>query len=297
MTELPDGIAAVLDPMPGYRVETSACTGLVLSNGAHVLEWAPTGSTDVLWTSRKSNFTPGTAIRGGVPICFPWFGNGRPGDLQPAHGFARLVEWPLVDVAVDADGTATLVFELRGEDVTAQPHADHFPPGSVARYTVRMGAQLDLALTVVAGAERLDVEEALHTYFSVGNVTKTHLDGLDHSAYWSKVTGQMKCQVGEVRFESETDRIYKAKGSVTIVDELLGRKICVRKDNSAKTVVWNPWVDKAKAMADFGDDEWTGMLCVETANVGESLVHLAPGESHTMSATISLPKPKLKPQD
>ncbi|HSN43110.1 MAG TPA: D-hexose-6-phosphate mutarotase [Propionibacteriaceae bacterium] len=294
MTELPDGITAVLDPMPGYRVETSACTGLVLRHGAHVLDWAPTGHQNVLWTSRKSHFEIGTPIRGGVPICFPWFGNGRSGDLKPAHGFARIVEWPLVDVAVDEDGTATLVFELRGDDVTSQPHSDHFPPGSIARYTVRMGAKLDLALTVVAGAERLDVEEALHTYFSVGNITKTHLVGLDNSPYWNKVTGHSKCQVGDVRFEGETDRIYKARGSVSIVDELLGRKVKVGKDNSAKTVVWNPWVDKAKGMPDFSDEEWTGMLCVETANVGDALIHLAPGESHTMCASIEIVIPKKK---
>ena len=174
--ELPAGITLVDDPVPGLRITTPAAEGFVTLQGAHLTHWQPVGADPVLWTSRDSRFARGTAIRGGVPVCFPWFGPGRdqenPGQpsLDPNHGWARLVDWKLCSAGVDEQGQAELTFELDGRQVADQPHPELFPADAVVRYSMRLGAMLDLRLEVIAGEVLVDVEEALHVYFAVEDV-------------------------------------------------------------------------------------------------------------------------------
>lgn len=282
---LPSGITEeTTNGLLAYRIETPAARGLVYVQGAHVAGWAPGGADDVLWLSEKTFLEPGKPIRGGVPICFPWFGPGRSGDQQPAHGFARVATWRLVDARVD-DDVATLELELTGADVEK---ADDFPQDFLARYRVRMGRELELALAVTAGEQPLDFEEALHSYLSVGDIRQVRVVGLDGAGYLDKLDGERKVQHGDVEFTSETDRVYRCSGTTEVVDQAGGRRVLVTKQHSDDTVVWNPWVDKSRAMPDFGDDEWTGMCCVETANALGDAVSLAPGETHVMVAKLSV---------
>lgn len=283
---LPEGITAeTVNGLDAWRISTPLASGLVFAQGAHVAEWAPTGAAPVLWLSKQSFFERGKAIRGGVPVCFPWFGPGRSGQMAPAHGFARLSLWRLDAAEVDASGEATLALVLTGSDVE---DLGGFPEDFTARLVVSMGSALQLTLTVTAGEQELDFEEALHSYFSVSDARRVQVDGLDQARYLDKVSGAEDVQQGAIEFTSETDRVYFDDGTCRILDEEAGRVVTVEKAQSANTVVWNPWIDTSQRMTDFGDDGWTGMCCVETANVLDNAVHLAPGQGHSMTLAVTL---------
>lgn len=278
------------DPLPGVEARPYGGHYTILDHGAHVLAWQPPGERPVLWTSRKSQFEPGVAIRGGVPVIFPWFGSGRTGSLKPAHGFARTVPWRrvLVDDGLDSGGPFTVEYVL---DDSATGHPDAFPHQYQAALVARFGSdELEVALTVTNTCdEEFSFEAALHTYLAVGDIRHVHLAGLDGLTYLDTVPGAPsgpQIQQGLVRFSAETDRLYDHTGEVLVVDEDWGRTLRVTKDGSATTVVWNPWVAKAAAMGDFGDDEWPEMLCIEAANVRHHAVTLAPGDSHRMAQRI-----------
>ena len=274
------------------RVATALATGELYLQGAHVAAWTPAGADPVIWMSGASHFAPGEPIRGGIPICFPWFGPGRePGLAPPAHGFARLAGWRLVG-AEDRDGEVTLTLRLTDADTAGVDAAAAWPHPFTATYTVTFGQELTVALTVRnTGQEEISYEEALHTYLAVSDVRTTTVQGLDGATYLDKAPGagpDLVTQEGEVTFTAETDRVYASTGTVVVDDAGAGRRIGVEKDGSANTVVWNPWVAKAAAMPDYGDDEWPGMVCVETANALEDAVVLAPGEEHTTTARYTV---------
>ncbi|MCM3660519.1 D-hexose-6-phosphate mutarotase [Georgenia satyanarayanai] len=294
-TALPDSVTAAEGEggLPVLRVATALATGEVYLHGAHVTAWTPAGADPVLWVSNASRFVPGEAIRGGVPICFPWFGAGRePGLAPPPHGFARLAPWRLVAAEEDDGGAVTLTLELTDADVADVPAAQAWPHAFTATYTVTFGRELTLALTVEnTGEGEISYEEALHTYLAVADARTTTVQGLDGATYLDKAPGGAPDHVtqrGDVAFTAETDRVYGSTGTVVVVDESAGRRIGIDKDGSANTVVWNPWVDKAAAMPDYGDDEWPSMVCVETANALDAAISLAPGARHTMTARYAV---------
>lgn len=267
-----------------------AGSGAARAYGAHVISWAPAGFDPVLWVSSRAKDSVGEAIRGGVPICFPWFGPGRSGDLKPAHGFARITEWKLADRIRNNDdvAAATARFILTHEDIDPQVRSA-FPYPFRAAYAVSVGAELSMSLTVTnTGPTAFEFEEALHTYLSVGDSRRISIEGLGGARYFDKVTQQEQEQAGAIAITDETDRVYYSDDTVQVKDPTLARTITVAKEGSANTVVWNPWSEKSKAMADFADDEWQSMVCVETANVLDNAVRLDAGESHTMTQILSI---------
>ena len=276
--DLPDGVTRETDPhgLQRLRVATPSAVATVYLHGGHVTHYQPRGQSPVLFMSAESRFAPGQPIRGGVPVIFPWFGPHPFDPKAPAHGFARTTQWTLGDVTKDGDSvTVTLVM---GSTSTVQ-----------LRYAVTVGTALGLSLTVENhDARALQFQEALHTYLAVSDVRQVSVKGLSGRDYVDKVDGmKRKTQPGLIRITGETDRVYlDTPDDVTVEDPGLNRRIIVAKEGSASTVVWNPWIEKAKKMPDFGDDEWPHMLCVETANVAENAVTLAPGASHTMRATV-----------
>lgn len=262
------------------RIDTSRCTGEVYLHGAHVTHFQPRGHADVLWVSTQSAFADGKAIRGGVPICFPWFGPLASDPTAPGHGWARTRAWSIA--SVDDDGKGDVI-------VTLQVTIDHFD----LSYSVTFGETLTMAITVSLSADTTTAatfEEALHTYFSVSDVRTIEIDGLQSARYIDKVDAatEKDASGATIRFDGECDRVYMNTGATCVLhDAGIGRKITVEKSNSINTVVWNPWIDKSKRMADFGDDEWPNMVCIETANVGRTAITLLPGQSHTMTAMIA----------
>ncbi len=280
-------------PIPGLRfeqnhnglisvvIQSAACTGELFLQGAHVTSWQPIGHEPVLWLSQKSNYEKGKPIRGGVPICFPWFGPNANDTTLPAHGFARLQEWQLVG-AQQKDGKA---IELLLE-TTIDPFRLNFQ--------VEFGPELKMTLKTHLPQNAnspQSYEDALHTYFSVSDVHSIAIRGLEPTSFIDKVEhAQLKSATNSpIRIASETDRVYlDTQSDCVLEDAQWKRAIRVSKLGSASTVVWNPWVDKSKRMADFGDAEWPGMVCIETANICDSRIRLSPGESHSTTAVISV---------
>ncbi len=276
-----------VNPLRGIELRDETRHYGVYHHGAHVWAWQPEGHEAVLWMSGKSMYEAGQPIRGGMPVCFPWFGPGPSGDLQPAHGFARLNEWELIDDSHTDDGGLRVEYAIDSTTAVAQPH---WPHKYSARLNVTFGSQeLVVEFTVTNDdVEPITYEEALHTYLAVGDVRQARVAGLDGARYLDKVAGTWLTQDGDVTITGETDRVYLSTGEVTLEDPATGRTLVISKEGSANTVVWNPWVDKSAAMPDFGDDEWPGMICIEAANALEAAITLEPGNSHTMVQRISL---------
>lgn len=290
MTELPPSVR--LDPgdgsLPRLLVTTPVATAEVHLHGAQVTSWRPSGHDDVLWLSGTSRFTAGSAIRGGVPLCFPWFGAHATDPHAPSHGFARVSRWSLDEAREDGDDVVlTLSLTDSAETrASAWPHAFH------AALRVTVGATLGLDLTVHNRDTRaVTVEEAMHTYLRVSDVRQARITGLEGSRYLDKLGGPepVPGAEGPLVLTGATDRIYlDTARTTTVEDPAGGRRTTVRAQASGTTVVWNPWDERAAAMADVEDGGWTRMLCVETSNVGPAALTLEPDATHTMSARFEV---------
>jgi tagaturonate reductase len=273
------GLAAV-------EVTVPAATALIYLHGAHVAGFSPAGHQPVLWLSEFGAYSDDAAIRGGVPICFPWFGTNKTDAAAPNHGWARLADWSLVDTARRGDA-ARLTFQLTqnsaGVPVGFQPFT--------AQYTVTVGAQLELEFAVHNdGTTSFTFEEAFHTYFAVGDVTTTILTGLETLPYLDRSTtpASTGSSLLSVTFHGrEIDRLYPMPPELTLRDTANDRTLAAVSWNAAQTVVWNAGELKAAAIADYGDAEWTETVCVETCNVGDHLVTVAPGATHRMQVSIT----------
>ncbi len=263
-------------------VSGTAATAAICLQGAHLTTWGRHGEPPVVWLSPDARFAPGKSIRGGVPVCWPWFGPHETEARFPAHGFARTVPWAVEAVdAGDADVTR-LEFRLVGDSASRAmwPHACEL------RLEVAVGAALEMALvTRNTGAEPITIGQALHTYFEVSDVRNVRVEGLEDCPYLDKVEGMArKRQSGPVTFDREVDRIYlDHPADCRIVDPGHARAIRIRKSGSASTVLWNPWIEKAAHMGDLGPDGHLRMVCVESANAAGDVVRIAPGVAHRMA--------------
>jgi len=270
-------------------ITTPAATATVYLQGAHLAEWQPAGQEPVLFMSAASAFKTGKAIRGGVPIIFPWFGDRHDGQPGPAHGFARTAEWSFAFAALAGDDLR-LTLTLAPSETSRDLGFDHFH----AAYELTIGRELSMSLTIAnAATTQLTYEEALHTYFAVGDIRKTSVTGLDAGAYMDKRDS------AKVKFQSEsplvltrdTDRVYFLTTATCVIDDAANaREITVAKLNSATTIVWNPWAELAAKMADMTPDGWQTMICIETANADPSAITLAPGATHTLRCIVSVQK-------
>jgi glucose-6-phosphate 1-epimerase len=260
-------------------VASHVAAGEIYLHGAHVTSWQPAGHEPVLWMSRSSLFQAGKPIRGGVPICFPWFGPHGSDPSAPAHGFARTALWEVTEARTTSEGGILLSLQARIDSFSV-------------RFTVEFGSVLRMTLstelaTGISTSHRF--EDALHTYFSVADVRNISIAGLEQVRYIDKVDGaQEKPATGAaIEFTGETDRVYlKTDSECRLHDPGRNRTIVVSKSGSQSTVIWNPWVAKSARMPDFGDHEWPEMVCIETANVGIDAIELAPGTSHSTTVVI-----------
>jgi len=266
------------------RITSPEVVGEMYLHGAHITSWKPAGKEEVLFLSSQSRWEHGRAIRGGVPICFPWFGGKADDPKAPAHGFVRTKAWQLESIAQAGDGVTVSMFTESDED-TKRWWPGEFGLG----YRVTFASELRLELVVTnTGKTSLRFEEALHAYHRVGNILKTRVGGLSTVHYIDKTdSNRMKSQQGEIAIVSETDRVYlNTSDAIELEDPVLRRRTRVAKENSRTTVVWNPWVQKAHSLSDFADDEWMQMICIETSNVSDFAVDLAPGQQHKMKAVV-----------
>jgi glucose-6-phosphate 1-epimerase len=294
------GCAWVAGPAgtPVLDVKTEQCEARVSAYGAHVATWAPVLSGDVvarpgLFCSPRAVWGAGKAIRGGVPVCFPWFGarkdDPRPGGkASVSHGFARTRPWFVERVERAENGRVDVTFLLVSDDDTLAvwPHAFE------ARLTASLGTSLSVTLEVKnVDDDAFDYEAALHSYLTVGDIAQVELHGLEGTRFVDQLDGDKTKQRGRepLRFSGETDAIFVGtKQSVVVVDPGLSRTIRVDKTGSNATVVWNPWLVKATALTDLGGDAWRSFVCVEAANVRPQAVMLSPQATHAISTRLTV---------
>ncbi len=266
---------------PVARLSAGDQTAIVALQGAQVLSWQR-GEQEQLWLSPVARLGISKPVRGGIPVCWPWFGPHPDDDTKPAHGFVRTRPWDMAHTQIAADrGTVAATFVF----ATGSEHAALWPYEAQVQLTVKVGTGLSLSLeTINRGTRPLILSEALHTYFRVSDIAGVSIGGLDGIPYIDKLDGEiLKSQIGPIAIGREVDRIYVgATHDVTLRDG--ARKLAIKSQGSASAVVWNPWDRKTLRLGDMGSpDAYRHMVCIETANAANDLVMLAPAAHHTMS--------------
>jgi len=276
--EAPEGLALA-------KISNAYAEATVYLQGAHLTEWTPHGQAPVLWLSARAVYAKAKAIRGGVPICWPWFGAHPDNPGLPAHGVARTSVWQVTGSGGREDGSTWLAFCLPPSDLSLWPHTT---PVEI-RLTVGKSLEIELS-TRNLGGEPVVIGQALHAYFHVGDVRQARILGLDGCPYVDKTDGgRRKTQAGPLSIAAEVDRIYlDSRADCLIEDPVLGRRIRIRKTGSASTIVWNPWAGKSAQLADLGPDAYLRMVCVESSNADEDRVSLAPGAEHRLSVSYGV---------
>ena len=270
--------------LPVIEIRNEQASAMITLQGAYVLSWAPAGEKEVIWVSDDATFAQGKSIRGGIPICWPWFGPHDNNPAFPAHGFARTVFWQVSKAEPLSSGETQITFILDTQQLDSGIR-DMWPQPTRLQYQVTVGKNLTLELTTFNQSNQpFTVGQALHTYFAVDNISSTTLYGLEDRGYLDKTDNfKEKIQQGPISINSETDRVYQNTPDDVVIDDG-SRKIFIKKSGSQSTVVWNPWEAVATRMGDLGKDGYLNMICVETANAADDVVTIAPGESHTLIA-------------
>lgn len=267
---------------PALRIDTPLASAAVSLHGGQLLSYAPRGLDDLLWLSPVSKRAP-DAIRGGVPVCWPYFGRqGQSADASQ-HGFARNTEWMLTDSSIDSEGVATIELAL----------PEHASTSLRLAQTLHIGHELRQSLTTRnTGAETVAFTQALHTYFHVGDAERVQVSGLDGLTYADKYDGREHVQSGQWNLQDprdpgRSDRIYHRTGNrFALTDPALGRRIDLTTSGSRSLVVWNPGASDIAAIGDAPADGWHRFVCLEAANAGEDVVSLAPGQTHVLQQTV-----------
>jgi D-hexose-6-phosphate mutarotase len=284
--EIPGHVAVVAGNggLSKIVVTTKTSAAEIYLHGAHVTRFQKNGEPPLIFMSAKSWFAPGKPIRGGVPICFPWFGNR---DGEPSHGFARLAEWQLVKTAAAPDGVVTLTFalpQIPGREAWKNLRTE-FVVAVADTLTIELIAANDSCGTP------LEIENCLHTYFHVGDIGAVSITGLESAAFLNFAAGdtgtRMAAENAPIKIQRETNRTYlDTAAAVEIRDVKLKRTVRVEKFNSKSTVVWNPWTTQ-KLPDDFDPAEHKNMVCVESGNVKQNNIHLAPGKQSALKVVLS----------
>lgn len=266
--------------LPLLVVENQRGRAVIALMGAHLMSFQPKGGQEMLWLSPKTALKTGVPIRGGIPLCLPWFGPNTDGG--PQHGFARISEWALIDAEALADGRSRVVLEFAGDETFCPqwPHAFRF------QLEVTVGSEVELALTAEnRSAKAAPLSFAFHTYFAVDDVAKAEVKGLEGATCLDKMDNfAKKQQQGAVQLTNTTDRIYLDVVKSQTVEA--GQAKYTITSEAACAVVWNAWTND-KNIADIGEGNHKGYLCVERGDVAERAVVLDPGMSYTAHMTLA----------
>jgi glucose-6-phosphate 1-epimerase len=287
---LPGRLQAVAGPggLPMLDLDSGAARARISIYAGQVLAFRPAGQAeDLLFASANAYYTPGKAIKGGIPVCWPWFGPDPEGLGRPAHGFVRTRSWQLLETEALADGRVRVRLGLSDSEETRAI----WPRTFALELQATVGETLTTALvTRNRGDTAFTLSQALHSYLRVGDIDRVQVRGLEATRYLDKLDrGTEKRQEGPVRISGEVDRIYTGvPPELAIEDAALGRRIFIRSTGSTSAVVWNPWAAGAAAMADLDATDYRRMLCVETTNAGPDLVQVAPGAEHRLAAEYSI---------
>ncbi|MFA0482754.1 D-hexose-6-phosphate mutarotase [Vibrio sp. 10N.222.55.B11] len=251
--------------------------------GGHVVSFQPQGQEDLIWMSQQAKFDGKTALRGGIPVCWPWFGR----IAAPAHGFARSSEWQLVEHRESEAGViVSLGLKPSEETLAVWPHQFD------ARLNVEIGEQLKVTLDVKnTDSQPWTFSGALHTYLNVADIHNTTTTGMG-AEYIDSLQGSKICQGGDELVLTDTiDRVYtQPETQIFVADKKLDRTLTVENHGHNSAVLWNPWAEGAASMGDMQDDGYLTMMCVESTLHAPSLEAgktLRPGENHQLITVIS----------
>ncbi|MFA1026210.1 Aldose 1-epimerase protein [Pseudomonas syringae pv. helianthi] len=283
------------DELNCWRIRHGEAELLVAQQGAHILSYQVAGQQPLVWLNEEAVFKQGKPIRAGMPICWPWFGNleRNPQSVQAmrdssepakAHGEVRTLDWQLLGIG--GDGDALLVEFVLPE---AEGHLPGWPHNVALKLSIRLDHALNVSLVSYnCGTEPVTISQALHTYFAISDVRQISIEGLDGLRYIETLENwEEREQSGDLTFAGETDRIYKnTPGVLSIVDPEWQRRIHIRSTGSRSAILWNPWIEKTGTFTDMAADGWQRMVCVETANVLDDVVTLAPDQMHVLGVSI-----------
>lgn len=271
--------------IPVVEIQNAQASAIISLQGAHVLSWKPRDEDDVIWLSSEATFASGKSIRGGIPICWPWFGAHEIDDSFPAHGFARTVLWQVADTKKLSSDETQITFRLSTNELDENIQK-MWPQETLAEYRLTIAKTLTLELTTFNNSdETITIGQALHTYFNVEDISNTTVYGLEGKTYLDKTDNfNSKTQNDPITINNEVDRVYLDTADDITIDNKK-RKIIIKKQGSNSTVVWNPWKDVADKMGDLGQEGYRKMLCVESANAAEDVVHINAGDSYTLLVT------------
>lgn len=255
--------------------------------GAHITSFKPHNTMEILWMSPMSNFQEGLPIRGGIPVCFPWFGLHKTDPEKPQHGFGRLMYWNVVETASLPNGETTIRLQLTSSEETKKM----WPYDFCAEMTVSVGRKLTTTLKMTnTSSELFEYSCALHSYFTLSSIENIVIEGLQNTKYQNQLQpGDFIQESNELSIaQAETRHYYDTESPVVIADPVFRRRIRIDKSGSKVTTVWNPWKETCAAIPDLPDEAYQAFVCVETVNAFSDTITLVPGEVHETSAIIGL---------
>lgn len=268
-------------------VNNEFASGEVYTHGAHVASFIPKGEKDLLWMSKKSYFENNRPIRGGIPVCWPWFNAHPSDDSKPSHGFARLADWDVIKTEMMDDGSTQIILELLSNKNTLK----FWPYEFELQNIITFGKELTVTLvTENCDDSPVEITAALHSYFSISNIDDISITGLENVNYIDSLDDdKQKVQENKITFDCEVDRKYiNTEDICTLTDPGMKRRIIVNKKGSRCTVIWNPWIVKSQRMVDFGDEEFKEMVCIESCNAANDVITIYPGRQHSLTTILSL---------
>ena len=275
--------------LPFVEITNAHASATISLYGGQVLSYKKASQQTLLFLSNKAYYEEGKAIKGGVPICWPWFGNDPEGKGRPAHGFARNSLWQLANTQQLENGATKVVLKLSDNEKSLALWPYQFE----LELTVIVGEQLSLELTTKnTGDQAFRITQALHTYFSVQSVDDVSVEGLDQKNYLDKAKAnsgaEEKVQSGDVIFDGEVDRVYLDVPHELRLKQASSHDVLIKTAHNKTAVVWNPWKALCEQSADLQPDDYRRFVCVETANAASDIVQLSAGEHFTLAAVYEL---------
>lgn len=283
------------------QVNNAQASATVFLQGAQLTHYQRHGEAPVIWCSEHCDYRQGQSLRGGIPVCWPWFGDidRNPAAVQqqlagidssvPAHGLVRNRDWQLTAIDVIDNDHTEILFELTlaADEIPLWPYACHL------QLRLTIGAQLSVQFTVSNHSPAtLHYCSALHSYFAVSAINQVTVQGIDNMPYIDCLDNwQQHQQTGPLRIDQEIDRLYSTGGQPITLHDAGQRELTISTEGSNSSVIWNPWIDKSTRLGQFAQSDYQHMLCIETANALEDCVQLAPGQTHSLQLTIHSTEP------
>ncbi len=281
------GFAELEENMAFITISNKYADADICLYGAHVTNFKPHKTMPVLWMSPESNFVEDKPIRGGIPVCFPWFGPHKTEPAKPQHGFGRLLHWNVRETASLPTGETRVSLQLCSSEKTKTYWDFDF----CAELTVIVGKTLTAILKVTnTSALTFEYTCALHSYYHISSIEEIAIEGLQNTRYFNQLDGGDYIQetpLLQIK-QAETRHYYDTESDCIIHDPLFGRRIRVAKSGSKVTTVWNPGEETCCKIDDIPEDGFHAFVCIEAVNAFNNVIKLAPGESHETSAIIGL---------